>query len=387
MKMKKAIVIATVLMTLLMACGKEAALISPASTVNNPLLTDTDKAVHQAYLTSQKGLNTVGVSIGLYKNGTTHFYGYGETKQGNDIAPNKNTFFEIGSITKTFTSIAAMNMLLEKGQTIENPIRPYLPSNLPTLGRDGIEVNFKHLMTHTSGLSYFPDNFGFGYYTGKLGEEFKKYDRSKMFTWLLNAPLMTKPFTTWEYSNGGIGLLGTLLELNYDKNYGSVLKEKMLVPLQLNDTKTSMAETDLNRWATGYSNGKEVEYWDSLNAMDGAGVIKSTAADMIKYGLANLTPPNTPLGKAIAQTHQITFLPFTEAGRIKINGRLGWFQLIHKDLPNETFIWHNGGTGGFSSDIFINKNKNSVLVMLYNTDKGTEAREDFRLELLKIICQ
>lgn len=385
--MKKITAIAIGLTLFFAACNKEEVLTSPASTVNNPLLSATDKAVHSAYLTYQKDLNTVGVSIGLYKDGVAQFYGYGETKQGNGVAPTKNTFFEIGSVTKTFTSIAAMNMLLEKGQTIENPIRPYLPSNLPTLSRDGIEVNFKHLMTHTSGLSYFPDNFGAGYYTGKLKDEFNKYDRAKMFTWLLNAPLMSKPFTTWEYSNGGIGLLGTLMELNYGKSYGAVMKEKMFVPLQLNDTKTRMAETDLNRWATGYSNGKEVDYWDSLNAMDGAGVIKSTASDMIKYGLANLNPPNTPLGKAISRTHEITFLPYTEAGRIKINGRLGWFQCIHKDLPNETFIWHNGGTGGFSSDMFINKNKNSILIMLYNTDKGTQARENFRLELLKIISQ
>lgn len=385
--MKKIISIATILIMLFAACGKEETLIAPAAASNNPQLSAIDKAVHQVYLTYQKDLNTVGISIGLYINGATHFYGYGETKLGSGSIPNQNTFFEIGSITKTFTSIAALNMLSEKGQTIENPIRPYLPSNLPTLSRDGIEVNFKHLMTHTSGLSYFPDNFGTGYYVGKLQEEFEKYDRNKMFTWLLNTSLMTKPFTTWEYSNGGMGLLGTLMELNYGKNYGTVLKEKLLAPLQLNDTKIDRAETDLSRWATGYSNGKEAPYWNSLNAMNGAGVLKSTASDMIKYGLANLIPPNTPLGKAITQSHQITFFPFTEADRIKINGRLGWFQLIHKDLPNETFIWHNGGTGGFSSDMLINKRNSSILVLLYNTDKGTQAREDFRLEMLKIISQ
>jgi CubicO group peptidase (beta-lactamase class C family) len=370
---------------LLSSCKKNETLISPKLIVNNPLLTATDNAVNKAFLKYQNDLNTVGVSIGLYKNGSSNFYGYGETSKGSGIAPQKNSFFEIGSITKTFTSITAMNMLLEKGQTIETPIRPYLPANLPTLARDGVEVNFKHIMTHTSGLSYFPDNFGGGYYAGKLGEEFEKYDRNKMFTWLLNTPLRSKPFTTWEYSNSAMGLLGTILELNYGKDYGTVLKEKLLIPLQLNDTKTDMAETDMSRWTKGYSNGKEVKYWNSLNAMNGAGVMKSTTADMIKYGLANLNPPNTPLGTAIAKTQQITFLPFTEAGRIKINGRLGWFQCINKDLPNETFIWHNGGTGGYSSDIYINKNKSSILVVLYNTDKGTQAREDFMLELLKIM--
>lgn len=367
------------------SCKKSETLTEPKLIFNNPLISATDSTVHKAFLKYQKGLNTVGVSIGLYKNANPNFYGYGETIQGNGTVPLKNTFFEIGSITKTFTSITAMNMLLEKGQTIENPIRPYLPNNLPTLARDGIEVNFKHIMTHTAGLSYFPDNFGSGYYTGKIGEEFEKYDKNKMFTWLLNAPLRSKPFTKWEYSNGAMGLLGTILELNYGKDYGNILREKLLIPLQLNDTKTDMAETDLSRWSKGYSNGKEVKYWNSLNAMNGAGVIKSTTSDMIKYGLANLNPPNTPLGNAITQTQQITFLPFTEAGSIKINGRLGWFQCIHKDLPNETFIWHNGGTGGYSSDMFINKSKGSILVVLYNTDKGTQAREDFMLELLRIM--
>ena len=382
----KKIIMLVIIISLFIACEKEV-LVSPTINTNNPLQSAVDNAVQKAYLKSYKDLNTVGMSIGLYKNGVANYYGYGETKKGNGIAPNKNTFFEIGSITKTFTSIAAMNMLLEKSQTIENPIRPYLPTNLPTLARDGIEVNFKHILTHTSGLGYFPDNFGAGYYTGNLKGEFENYDRNKIFTWLLNTPLRTKPFTTWEYSNGAMGLLGTILELNYSKSYGAIMQEKLFTPLGLNDTKTDMAETDLTRWATGYSNDKEVPYWNSLNAMNGAGVIKSTASDMIKYGLANMNPPNTPLGKAITQTQEITFLPFTEAGRIKINGRLGWFQCIHLDLPNETFIWHNGGTGGFSSDIFINKNKKSILVMLYNTDKGTQAREDFRLELLKIMSE
>jgi CubicO group peptidase (beta-lactamase class C family) len=346
----------------------------------------TDIAVNEAFLKYQKDLNTVGVSIGLYKNGNANFYGYGEAILGSGVAPNKNTFFEIASITKTYTSIAAINMLLEKGQTIENPIRPYLPNNLPTLAREGVEVNFKHLMTHTSGLSYFPDNFGVGYYLGKVGEEFAKYDRNKMFTWLLNTHLKSKPFTTMEYSNGGMGLLGTLLELNYNKTYGEVLHEKLLNPLQLNDTKSDMGDTDISRWSKGYSNGKEVAYWNSLGAMNGAGVLKCTASDMIKYGLANLNPPNTLLGQAITKSQEITFLPFNETFGMKTNSRLGWFQAIHKDLPNETFIWHSGGSGGYSSDIFINKNKNSIVVLLYNTDSGSQARADFMVELLKIIC-
>ena len=375
------------LIFILASCKKNDQLLIPAPGFNNPLVTSTDSAVHRLWLNYGKDLNTAGISIGIYKNGTASFYGYGETKTGNKTTPDKNTFFEIGSVTKTFTAIAIMNMLLEKGQSIETPVRTYLPDRLPTLARDGIEVNFKHLLTHTSGLGYFPDNFGAGYYFGRIAEEFEKYDRNKLFTWLLNTPIRHKPFTTWEYSNGGMGLLGTILEINYNKTYGAVLNEKLFTPLQLNDTKTDMAETDLSRWATGYSGKKEAPYWSSLNAMNGAGVIKSTASDMIKYGVANLNTSSNLLGTAITRTHDVTFLPFTEGTNHKMNSRLGWFQFIHNQLPNDSFIWHNGGTGGFSSDLFINKRKNTILVLLYNSDRGTKAREEFRFELLKFISQ
>jgi CubicO group peptidase (beta-lactamase class C family) len=385
--MKSKLILFLTAIIIVSSCKKDNRLLIPASGFNNPLITSTDSAVQSLWLQYGPALNTAGVSIGIYKNNTATYYGYGETKLGNKKAPDKKTFFEIGSVTKTFTSIAITNMLLEKGQSIETPVRTYLPANLPTLARDGAEVNFKHLLTHTSGLGYFPDNFGAGYYFGKLAEEFEKYDRNKLFTWLLNTPLRHKPFTTWEYSNGGMGLLGTILELNYNQNYGAVLKEKLFVPLQLTDTKTDMAEADMNRWATGYNGTKEAPYWKSLNAMNGAGVIKSTASDMIQYGIANLNPPNNLLGTAITQTHLVTFLPFSEGASNKINGRLGWFQFIHNQLPNESFIWHNGGTGGFSSDLFINKRNNSILVLLYNSANASNARDDLRLELLKLISE
>lgn len=384
--MKNFFLMTMILTGLLLSCKKEIKL-TPAANTNNPQLSSTDKAVHLAYLRYQDKLNTTGVSIGIFRNDSAFFYGYGETKNGNGIVPDKNTYFEIGSVTKTFTAIAILNMLKEKNQTIENPIRGYLPANLPVLQRGGIEVNFKHLLTHTSGLPYFPDNFGFGLYTNKIAKEFADYNRNKLYTHLENVHLRYTPFTKWEYSNTGMGLLGTLLELNYNSNYGAILKEKIFAPLQLTDTKTDMANTDAGRWATGYNKGRETPYWNSLNALDGAGVIKSTAADLIKYGRANLNPPNTQLGASISASHQITYLPFEDRDIIKINGRLGWFQLIHKDLPNENFIWHNGGTGGFNTDMFINKAKKSILVLLYNNDKGTTEREDFKLELLKLICQ
>jgi CubicO group peptidase (beta-lactamase class C family) len=381
--MKNVILIISISL-LLISCNKEEITLTPSENTNNPMLTVTDSAVQNCFTLYRDDLGSIGISIAIHKNGVTSYYGYGETKKGNGKIPDKNTLFEIGSITKTYTSIAILKMLKENNHTIETPIRLYLPSNIPTLARNGVELNFKHLLTHTSGLSYMPDNFG-GLF-GNVGDAFESYTRDKLYTFLINANIRHNPFTTYEYSNLGMGLLGTILELNYNKSYGDVIKEKLLTPLNLNETFTRMEQTNSSNWATGYSNGEETAYWNSLGALDGAGAIKSNAYDVMNYALANLNTPTSELGDAISQSHQITFLPFTEDEHSKINGRLGWFQYIDKS-SNQSFIWHNGGTGGFCSDLYINKNKNTVLVLLYNSNADTEGVKNFTKDLLKLISE
>jgi CubicO group peptidase (beta-lactamase class C family) len=367
------------------SCGKTDIAV-PTTTTNNPLISEFDKAVNSIFIKYQNGLNTPGISIGIFKDNKSSFYGYGETKKGSAKVPDKDTYYEIGSITKTFTTLAAMSMLKENGQTVNSKIKSYLPTDLPTLQRDGVEITFQHLMNHTSGLNYFPDNFGLGIYTGKIAKSFANYSREDLYTALKNARLQFKPSTDFRYSNTGMGTLGTLLELNYKKTYDQIMKEKVLNPLGLTATKTIFSETNLSNWATGYdADGKEASYWETLNALNGAGVLKSTAADILNYGKANLTPPNTALGKAMKEIHQISYEPFEERVNTKINGRLGWFQLIDKRLPTQSFIWHNGGTEGFNSELYINKEKNTVLVIFFNKDANSQEREDFKSDLLALI--
>jgi CubicO group peptidase (beta-lactamase class C family) len=359
---------------------------TPSLANNNPLITSQDTAVHRIFQKYQTGLSTSSVSIGIFHNNASSFYGYGETKRGNAKVPDKFTYYEIGSISKTFTTLAAMNMLTENGETIDKNIKSYLPSNLPTLQRDGEEVTFKHLMNHTSGLNYFPENFGNGIYVGKIAEAFENYSRDDLFTALKNVRLQFKPTTGFRYSNLGMGTLGTILELNYNKSFDAFLKDKVLNPLGLSHTKVLFEETNLNNWATGYSaTGAEVSYWKSLNALNGAGVLKSNAYDILNYGIANLNPPNTPLGNAMKAIHEVSYSTFEERGNYKINGRLGWFQLIDNKLPNQSFIWHNGGTDGFNSELYINKEKNTVLVIFFNRDANTQERENFKSDLLEYL--
>ncbi|NJO92561.1 MAG: serine hydrolase [Chloroflexia bacterium] len=152
----------------LASCSEEEIKLNPLALTNNPMITAIDSTVHNYFMQYKDGIGSTGVSIALYKNGVTSFYGYGETKKDNGKVPDKNTLYEIGSITKTYTSIAILKMLKENNHTIETPIRLYLPADIPTLARNGVELNFKHLLTHTSGLNYMPDNFGSQYLSGNF---------------------------------------------------------------------------------------------------------------------------------------------------------------------------------------------------------------------------
>jgi CubicO group peptidase (beta-lactamase class C family) len=373
-------------LSLLASCEKSELLI--LSSTNNSLKSKLDISVHNTFLKYQTELNSVGISIGIFKNDSAFFYGYGETRKGNNTVPSRLTYFEIGSVTKTFTAIAILQMLKENGETINQPIRKYLPDNLPTLQRDGVEVTFKHLLTHSSGLPYFPDNFGLNLYGSNIANAFKNYHRNDLYTCIKNVRLNFLPETKFEYSNTGMGLLGTILELNYNKSYDEVIREKIFSPLGFNYAKVNMNETNLNDWAIGYnSNGKETKYWESLGALNGAGVIKSNMVDLLNYGVANINIPNGSIGDAIIDSHAVSYLPFDNREYFKINGRLGWFQLIHIGLPNESFVWHNGGTGGFNTDLFVNKNHKTVLGIFFNKDGDTPGRQKFMEDLLKIINQ
>jgi CubicO group peptidase (beta-lactamase class C family) len=308
------------------SCNKEEIKLVPIDKTNNTLLTATDSTVNKLFNQYKGDLETVGLSIGIFKNGLMHFYGFGETKKNSGKIPDKNTLFEIGSITKTYTSIAILRMLKENNHTIETPIRLYLPADISTLARNGVELTFKHLLTHTSGLGRMPDNFEF---FKKSSEAYAAYDRNKLYSFLKNAAIRNDPFTVSEYSNTSFGLLGTILELNYKKTYGEVIKEKLLTPLNLNETFTRMEQTNSRNWATGYSNGNETAYWNSLNALDGAGTIKSNVSDVLKYAIANIKNPPSLISEAISQSHLITFLPFIENKNTKINIRLGWLNYIN----------------------------------------------------------
>lgn len=356
------------------SCKKDDSEPSQEVETNNPLLTDFDKRINEIIAPYANSSSTASLSIGIFKDNQTSYYGYGETKKGNNTIPDSETLYEIGSITKTFTALLMIDYLQTNSLSIENPINNFLPSDIPIVQHDGNPIRIKHLLNHTSGLPRLPDDFETGM---DPNNPYKHYDSSKVYSYLKNFTLQINPGQTWEYSNLGAGLSGIILERQNHKSYEQLLIEKICTPLGLGKTKITLNSADSSNFAFGYNSyGRQVPYWDDMNAFKGAGAIKSNAKDLIAYGKNILNSQSSVLKTQIETCLNITF----ESSDLKMGS--GW---IYLSINGNEVLYHDGGTAGFTSFMFICKDKNLILVLLSNNGMSERINDYVNLLVAEVL--
>jgi CubicO group peptidase (beta-lactamase class C family) len=319
----------------------------------NPLSTVLDKKVDSILQPFMAQVNTVGVSLAVLKDGKVYYYGYGETAKGNDKVPDQSTIFEIGSISKTFTATLLADAVNNGKISLDDPANKYLPDSIPQLVFDGTPITIKTLINHSSGLPRMPDNFT----SADDTDPYKDYDDSKMFSFYKNFKPTRKPGSMYEYSNLAAGTVGVILERINKAPYETMLFKTICQPLGMNDTRVYLRKEDSARFAKGYADGNYAAPWN-FKAFVGAGGIRSTATDLIKYAEAQLGKAPSSLNKALRLTHAVTFK--TDKATVA----LAW----HMIMPgNDLLLFHNGGTGGYRSYLAVNLQKKYAVVMLSNT--------------------
>ncbi|GAB3894532.1 hypothetical protein GCM10028803_09640 [Larkinella knui] len=328
---------------------------------SNLLRTGVDKqvdAVARAYIKKQ---NTVGLSIGILRNDSLYTYGYGETAKGNGRIPDATTLFEIGSISKTFTATLLADAVQRGLVKLDDPVNLYLPDSIPALQKDGIPVTLKTLSNHTSGLPRLPANL---FITATdMTNPYKHYDRKLLYTYLKTATLSRQPGKEYEYSNLAVGLLGTILETVNKKSYEELIKERIAKPLGMAHTVVTLTESDKKMFAQGYdANTKPTSSWE-FQSLVGAGGIRSSVTDLVRYVKAELGKGPKKLIDAMKQTQQMTF----ENGATTIG--LGWHWSAKNPRP---WFGHQGGTGGFVTYVAFNPSRQTAVILLTNSQTSIE---------------
>ena len=234
---------------------------------------------------------------------------YGKADTARDKPMRPDTIFRIYSMTKPLTSTAIM-MLYEEGRfQLDDPISKFIPAfanprvyvggsrgKMETVPAER-EINFRDLLTHTSGLTY-----GFmestpvdAAYRAKDGVDFQTADTSlkQVVEKLATIPLIAQPGKAWNYSVA-TDVLGYLVEVISGQPFEKYLKEKVIDPLRMIDTDFHVPKEKHDRFAANYSAGPggkldliddpaKSRYLAPRKVNSGGGGLVSTASDYLRF--------------------------------------------------------------------------------------------------------
>jgi CubicO group peptidase (beta-lactamase class C family) len=306
-----------------------------------------------------RGYN-VGIVLGVVNPDGVQYFTYGSAALSGDQPLNESTVFEIGSISKVFTSILLADMVERGDVALDDPIQRYLPDSVEAPTRNGASITLGHLATQTSGLPRMPDNFAPADPTNPYAD----YSTVQMYEFLSKHTLRRDIGSQYEYSNYGVGLLGHLLERRAGMSYDELVRQRIAHPLGMPDTRIKLTPDMRDRSATGHSGSREVSNWD-IPTLAGAGALRSTARDMLVFLAANIGLTKSPLQSAMENTHR----PRQETARSNLSIGLGWHILTSGDRQ---IVWHNGGTGGYRSFAGFAKDSETGVVVLTNTASSAD---------------
>ena len=295
----------------------------------------------------------VGAAVGLIDRTGSNIFVYGkQTIRGSDPITGE-TLFEIGSITKVFTTLILA--IMDGGAVhLDDPVERYL-TGLTFHGCCGKKMTLRHLATHTSGLPGMPGNFN----PQNPNNPYADYTVEDLQRCVSSCALQAIPGEKYEYSNLGMGLLGHILSTQAGQSYETLVRTVVCKQLQLDCTQISISSGGQNQFATGHCRGQVVEHWD-IPTLAGAGALRSTIKDMTKFLAANMGFSDSPIVELARRCHEQQYaLPSAERGT-----GLGWV-VSHAD--NHEIIWHNGGTGGFRSFLGFNSKTQTGAVILSNS--------------------
>lgn len=300
---------------------------------------------------------TVGMVVGIVDVNGPRIYAAGKFCRKCDKAVDGDTVFEIGSITKVFTTLLLEEMVEEGRVKLEDPISEYLPKSVKVPTRNGKEITLVDLATQSSGLPRLPDNMK----PADPGNPYADYTVQNMYDFLSGYTLTRDIGSQYEYSNFGMGLLGHILTLVAKKDYESLVVERICRPLGMDNTRITLTPQMKDRLATGHNAFLEpVPNWD-LPALAGAGALRSSANDLLKFVSANLGLTRTSLSAEMESTQK----QLRQAGSPEIKIGLAW-HIINK--YDSEIVFHDGGTGGYRSIIVFDRAKKTGVVVLSNSE-------------------
>ncbi|MBW5467028.1 serine hydrolase [Brevibacillus formosus] len=317
-----------------------------------------------------------GVCMGIAKEGQIFYsngFGFRDVEQ--QLGVTIDTVFGIGSITKSFTCVAVMQLQEAGKLSVHDPVVKYLPEfRLKNL--DVGQITIHHFMTNTSGIPPLPtfyanvmrsleeneveDHPFLQNQTDDVGP-IDTYEDLMNVIATLDLELLGPPGTEFSYSNDGFALLGAIIERVSGKSYETYVKEHIIDPIGMEHTSFFLEELN------GYENitklyimrdkgdHKEVvpspNWWDTP-ASRAAGFLKSTVRDMLRYTDMFCKGGLTAGGNRILTPESVQRMITPYFPTELVPGQFyGYGLVINSDYYGKKLVEHSGGIKGVTAQM------------------------------------
>lgn len=341
-----------------------------------------------------------GLIVGTLEGGRRSVFGYGSLDGG---SPAGDTVFEIGSVSKVFTTALLSILVADEVVSLDQPAAELSPG----LAEFPRQITLLHLATHTSGLPKMPSNTLRSMLRNR-GNPYANYTSTDLFRYLAGHPPAERRIRAGQvaYSNLGMGLLGTLLARKVGQTYEAAIDGRICAPLRMKDTVIRLTPDPQRRMAAPHrARGKHGQTWD-MPAFEGAGGLKSTADDLLTFLAANLGAAPSSLAAALQACHQVRTRAFAPPGLLQRltapwtsqgpeedptheGMALGW-TVGRRSSGAAEVHWHHGATGGYRAFVGFVRPMRVAAVVLANTGpslrdglSGTTATDRLGFEILE----
>ncbi|MWC30936.1 serine hydrolase domain-containing protein [Paenibacillus sp. MMS18-CY102] len=359
----------------LIACVLLACIVMPGSIqASAPQVSEAEAFIDAFMARKMKEDHIPGAAVAIVRDGKPQVlkgYGYANLEQKIATDPNR-TIFRLGSISKTVTATAVMQ-LQEAGKIdLHADIKPYIPE-LDLGGGNKQPITAHELLTHTAGFC--ESVFAVG------------RDKSKQVT-LAEAIRSHMPAFCRQqgeqvaYSNQGMSLAGYLVERVSNRPYEDYVRDNIFKPLKMVSSSFHLVEADPNLAKSySYSKGEYTAAPYSYIHHLPAGAMNATAVDMAHYMIAHLQLGSFEGSRILSEKTA----RLMHATQFTVDKRMpgmayGFFERYQNGLR---LIEHDGGIDNFAAYMYLIPSENTGLFIATNASGGTDAAEQLINEYLK----
>jgi len=298
-----------------------------------------------------RGSTVIGVRLG----DETRLWQRGELPDG------LGSIFEIGSITKVFTSTLLADLVRRGVVAFDDPVAAHVPVAPPVVTR---AITLEDLATHRSGLPRLPKGVALRGMTTEHRDPYASFDEERMLRAIVETSPKSPPGENVVYSNYGAGLLGFALARAAGTSFAGLVQEHITRPLGMDDTGVELAPGSEARLTPGRTWwGRPAGRWNMAELV-AAGGVTSTASDLLEFLRLHSPDSDSSLAAVAAETAR----PRADVSP-GVGMGLGWLVLSANNGPPKArlgreVLMHDGGTGGYRSFVGVTPETGAAVVVL-----------------------